>query len=108
MATQQLDDSAAGGGGGGWSKLVLMKGAGRGPVAIEHSAEQRREALAVLNMHIEFLLQENHDDIAVAVGHGEVHAEGVTRGLRNDGVLMYIGVLPNLSETSVLAPISRR
>ena len=107
MAAQQLDDSAAGGRGRGLVEVGADERGGGGPVAIEHSAEQRREALAVLNMHVELLLQENHDDVAVAVGHGEVHAEGVTQGLRNDGFLMYIGVLPNLSETSVLAPISR-
>ena len=38
------------------------------PVAVDDGAEQRREALPIERVHLEFLLDEDHDDAAIAVG----------------------------------------
>ncbi len=45
----------------------------RAPVTVDHGAEERREALTILSMHGKFLLNENHDDVAVAVCHRKMH-----------------------------------
>ncbi len=42
-------------------------------MAVDHSAEQRREALPILRVQSELLLDEDHRDVAVAVGHRNVH-----------------------------------
>ena len=42
-------------------------------MAVDHSAEQRREALAILRVQSELLLDEDHSDVAVAVSHRNVH-----------------------------------
>jgi hypothetical protein len=43
------------------------------PVAVDDGAEQRREALTIVRVHIEFLLGEDHDDAAITLGHRQVH-----------------------------------
>ncbi len=78
MAAQEFDDIAAKESVCGERRRVEKMR----PVAVDDSAKQRREALAVLTVYRKFLLQENHDDVAVATSHGQVHG-GIAEFIRD-------------------------